>query len=50
MSEINERPENHEVEKPSEDKKKLLTVLLCAANNDDLESLMDFVEDNLSVE
>ena len=35
---------------PSEDKKKLLTVLMCAANNEDLESLMDFVEENLAVE
>ena len=34
---------------PSDDKKRLLTVLISAPNNDELQSLMDFVEEYLSV-
>jgi hypothetical protein len=31
-------------------KNNLLTVLVCAANNEDLQSLLDFVEEYLCVE
>ncbi|MBO5815531.1 MAG: hypothetical protein J6R30_05400 [Bacteroidales bacterium] len=35
---------------PSKGKNNLLTVLVCAANNDELQSLVDFVEEYLDVE
>ena len=35
---------------PSEDKKRLLTVLVSAANHEELQSLIDFVEEYLKVE
>ena len=35
---------------PSDDKKRLLTVLISAPDNDELQSLIDFVEEYLSIE
>ncbi len=38
------------IDVPSGDKTNLLTVLLCAANNEELQSLLDFVEEYISLD